>query len=140
MRTTPTSTYDPSDLITSAWVITNNGLIDINTHVLSPLMNTSVGALKPNIVTTQLEANATIEAANKYCNQQMLYMVVMDLDEAEALMRFNATMSLKILSAKSDTLIDTATSLNFVSKEFVMANGFYKDCKNTLNLAIRVTT
>jgi hypothetical protein len=66
MRTTPTSTYDPSDLITSAWVITNNGLIDINTHVLSPLMNTSVGALKPNIVTTQLEANATIEAANSH--------------------------------------------------------------------------
>jgi hypothetical protein len=103
-------------------------------------MNTDVDDPKPNIVTTQLEANATIEAANKYCNQQMLYMVVMDLDEAEALMRFNATMSLKILSAKSDTLIDTATSLNFVSKEFVMANGFYKDCKNTLNLAIRVTT
>jgi len=59
MRTTPTSTYEPPDLITFAWVI-NYWLIDANTHVLSPLTNISVGTLKPKIVTTQLEANAAI--------------------------------------------------------------------------------
>jgi hypothetical protein len=64
MRTTPTCTYEPPDIITSAWVI-NRWLIDANTLVLSPLMNTSVSTLKHNIVTTQLEANATIEATNK---------------------------------------------------------------------------
>jgi hypothetical protein len=56
-------------------------------------------------------------------------MVVMDPYEAEALMRFNATFVLNDLSAKADTLIDTTVSLNFVSKEFVMINGFYKNYK-----------
>ena len=41
---------------------------------------------------------------------------------------------------KADNLIDTASSLNFVSKEFVMANGFYKDCKTAPKLAIRVAS
>ncbi len=42
--------------------------------------------------------------------------------------------------AKADTLIDTAASLNFVSKEIVMANGFYKDYKTAPKLAIRVAS
>ena len=65
MRNTPTCNYEPPDIITSAWVI-NYWLIDANTYVLSPLMNTSVSTLKPIIISTQLEANATIEAENKY--------------------------------------------------------------------------
>ena len=76
MRTAPIGTYEPPDLITSAWVI-NYWLIDANTHVLSPFMNTSVSTLKPNIVTTQFEANAAIEAANKYLSIA-LAMVVID--------------------------------------------------------------
>ena len=64
-------------------------------------------------------------------------MVVMDSYEAKAVMRFNATVFLNGLSAKADTLIDTKASLNFVSKEFVMANGFYKDCKTAPKLATR---
>jgi hypothetical protein len=45
------------------------------------------------------------------------------------------------LSAKAHTLIDTTTSLNFVSKEFVMANGFYKYCKTVSpKLATRVAS
>ena len=51
-------------IITSTWVI-NYWLIYANTRALSPLMNTSVGNFKPDIVTTQLEANAAIKAANK---------------------------------------------------------------------------
>jgi hypothetical protein len=49
MRTTPTGAYEPPDIITSAWVI-NSWLIDANTHVLSPLTNTSVNTLKLNIL------------------------------------------------------------------------------------------
>ncbi len=44
------------------------------------------------------------------------------------------------MSLKSDTLIDTAASLNFVSKEFVMANGFYKDLKTAPKLSILVAS
>ena len=62
MRTTPTRTYEPLDIIISAWVI-NYWLIDANTHVLSPLTNTSVNTRKPNIVTTHLEAIKAIKAA-----------------------------------------------------------------------------
>ena len=50
MRNIPTSTDGTPNLITSAWVI-NYGLFDENTHVLSPLVNTCVGASEPNIVT-----------------------------------------------------------------------------------------
>jgi hypothetical protein len=44
------------------------------------------------------------------------------------------------LSIKANTLIDLAASLKFVSKEFVMANGLYKDCETTPKLAIRVAS
>ena len=67
-------------------------------------------------------------------------MVAMDPCEAKALMRFNATMSLNGLLAKAGTLIDTTASLSFVSKEIVMANNFYEDCKIAHKLAIRVVS
>jgi hypothetical protein len=44
------------------------------------------------------------------------------------------------LLAKTDTLNATATLLNFVSKEFVMANGFYKDYKTTSKMAITIAS
>jgi len=100
-------------------------------------MNTSVGALKPNIVTTHLEANAHIKAANTSFSEA-IDMVVMDLYEAKAQMRFNATVYLNELSVKAHTLIDTAASLNFVSKDFIMTYGFYTDCKTAPKLYIRV--
>ena len=40
-------------------------------------MNTGVSTLKPNLVTTQLEANEVIEVANKYLSATYA-MVVMD--------------------------------------------------------------
>ena len=55
-------------------------------------------------------------------------------------MRFNATVFLNGLPSKVDTLIDTAASLNFASKECVMANDLYKDCKIAPKLAIRETS
>jgi hypothetical protein len=102
----------PPDIVTSAWVI-NFLLIYANTHILSPLMNTSVATLKPNIITAQLEADAAIEAANKYVSV-VAAMVVMNPCEAGARMRFNAKVCLNGLSAKADTLINTTSSLNFV--------------------------
>jgi hypothetical protein len=90
-------------------------------------------------VTTQLEANEFIKAPNKYLSAATA-MVVMDPYEAKSLMRFNAIVVLNRLSAKADTLIDTAASLNFVSKKFVITNGFYKDYKTSPKLAIRVAS
>jgi len=100
-------------------------------------MNTSVGTLKPDIVTTHLEANASIEAANTYFSAAAA-MVVMDPYDAKSLMRFNATAILNRLSIKAYALIHTSASLNFVSTEFVMANGLYQICKAAPKLAIRV--
>ena len=138
MRTNPIGTYEPTDIITSAWVI-NYWLIEANTHVLSPLMNTSVNNLEPNIVTTQLEANAAIKATYNYLSAAT-DMVAMDPYEAKAGMRFNAIVVFNRLSAKAYTLIDKAASLNFLSKEFVVADGFYKDCKTAPKLAIKVAS
>jgi hypothetical protein len=64
----------------------------------------------------------------------------MDPYKAEALMRFTVSVSLNGLSTKIDNLIGTAASLNFVSKEFVMANGFYKYCKTAPKMVVRVAS
>ena len=66
-------------------------------------------------------------------------MVIMDSYEPAALMRCIASIPLNGLSNKIHALIGTTTSLNFVNnKEFVMANGFYKDYYKTASkLAIR---
>ncbi len=53
-------------------------------------------------------------------------------------MRFNAVVSQENLISKADTLIETAASLNFVSKRFLNANGFYKYCKAAPKVAVKV--
>ncbi len=68
-------------------------------------------------------------------------MTTMSPYKAEARMRFTFSVSYNGLSSKSHALIDTTTSLNFVSKDFVFANnGFYKDFKNDPKLSIRVAS
>jgi hypothetical protein len=64
----------------------------------------------------------------------------MDPYEVEALMRFTASVSYNGLSSKAYTLIDTSASLDFISKDFVVTNGFYKDCKTVPKLFIRVAS
>jgi len=102
-------------------------------------MNTSAGTLKHNIVSSMLEAITTIEASKIYLSSATT-MVVMYPYEAKALMRFDAIVSLNGLPTKGDTRIGTSASVNFVIKEFVMANGFYKNCKSDHKLAIRVAS
>ena len=67
-------------------------------------------------------------------------MVGVDPYMPKALMRFTSSLSLNGLSTMIDTLIDTATTPNFVSKKFVLASGFFKDCKVARKLAIRVAS
>jgi hypothetical protein len=86
MRTYPTCTYYPPILILSVWVI-NYWLVDAKTHVLSPMITTYVGVLKPNLVTTSLETNAAIEATNKHLSTTTA-LVIMDSYAPKALMRF----------------------------------------------------
>ncbi len=46
-------------------------------------------------------------------------------------------MSQENITSKTGTLFDTATSLNFVSKGFLNANGFYKYCKAAPKIVVR---
>jgi hypothetical protein len=138
MRTSPTGTYVPSDLLPSIWPV-NFWLIDATTLVLSPLLTTNVNNLKPSIVETESKFEATIEIANESL-PTAAPLVIMNPYEAEALMRFTASVSYDGLSSKADTLIDTSASLNFVSKDFVVTNGFYKGCRTVPKLSIRVAS
>ena len=67
-------------------------------------------------------------------------LVIINPYDAEALMRFTASVSCSGMSSKVDTLIDTSTSLNFITKDFVTTNGFYKDCTVVPKLSIRVAS
>ena len=126
MRTTPIRTYDPPDLIPTIWPI-KFWLIDASTPVLSPLLNIDASNLKPNVVTNELNLEVAIKVEDESLSTTIA-LVSMDPYRADALIGLVATVSYRKLSSKSDTLIDIAASLNFVSNEFVMANGFYKDC------------
>ena len=54
-------------------------------------------------------------------------------------MRFTAVISQENVTSKADTLlIDTAASLNFVSKKFLNTNEFYKYCKAAPKIVVRV--
>jgi hypothetical protein len=114
-------------------------LIDANTPVLSPLLTTNVINLKPIIVKIEPELKAAIETVDDNLPTAAA-LVIMDPYEAEALMRFTASVSYDGLSSKADTLIDTITSLNSVSKDFVVTNGFYTDCKTVPKIFIRVAS
>jgi hypothetical protein len=138
MRTSPTCTSDPSDLLLSIWPV-NFWLIDANTPVLSPLLTTNVNNLKPSIVKIEPELEAAIETVDENLSTATA-LVIMDPYEAENLMRFIASVSYNGVSSMAYTLIDTAASLNFVSKYFVVTNGFYKDCKTAPKLSIRVAS
>jgi hypothetical protein len=138
MRTSPTSTYVPSDLLPSIWSV-HFWLIDANTLVLSSLLTTNVNNLKPNFVKIEPELEAVIETIDENLPMAAA-LVIMDPYEVEALMRFIASVSYDGLTSKAYTLIDTTASLNFASKDFVVTNGFYKDCKTVPKLSIRVAS
>ena len=124
MRTSPTGNYVPSNLLPSIWPV-NFWLINANTPVLSQLLTTNVNNLKPNIVKIEPELEAAIQTADEKL-PTVAALVIMDPYEVEALMRFTPSVSYDGLSSKADHLIDTSASLNFVSKDFVVTNGFYK--------------
>ncbi len=94
----------------------NFWLIDASTPVLSPLLTTNVINLKPNIVETESKSEATIETANESLPTTAA-LVIMNPYEAEALVKFTASVSYDGLSSKADTLVDTVTSLHFVRKK-----------------------
>ena len=55
-------------------------------------------------------------------------------------MLLTVTMSLSGLSSKANDLIDTVAFLNCESKEFVISNRLYKDCKIVPRFSIRVAS
>jgi len=73
MRTSPTCTYDPLDLIPSTWPINFWLLIYANTYALSPLLTTNVSNLKPSIVKAKSEPKLAIETANEIYRRHLLW-------------------------------------------------------------------
>ncbi len=138
MRMIPTSTYDPPDLIPNFLPI-NFWLIDASTPVVSPLLNTDDGNLKPNVVTNALISEVAIKVEDESLSTSAA-LDIMDPYQVDALMRFTATIYYKELSSKADTLIGNAASIKLVGKEFVMANDFYKDCKTAPKVSIRIAS
>jgi hypothetical protein len=114
-------------------------VIDANTFVLSPPLATNVGVLKPNPIVVNVETKATIKGADKFLLATFA-MVSMNPYEIEDRTTFGATSSSNRLSYKANTLIDTKTFLNFVTKRILIANRFYTDFKNDPNLSIRVAS
>ena len=100
MRTSPTGTYVPSDLLPSIWP-DNFWLIDANTSVLSPLLTTNVNNLKPSIVETESKFEAAIVTTEESLPTAAA-LVIMTSYEAEALMRFTVSVSYDDLSSKAD--------------------------------------
>jgi hypothetical protein len=133
MRPTTTGRYDPPDVIKSIWV-TNYSVIDVDTPIMVTkptivkVAETTIAQsteLSTDSPTNESESEATIEAADNYVSARAA-LVVMNPSEKKSLMRFTGVVSQENLTSKADTLIDTAASLNFVSKRFLNANGFFK--------------
>ena len=100
--------------------------------MLAPSLTTNASVLTHYLVTTELEPNEAMKAPNNDVSTKVS-MEIMDHYEVEALMRFTALGFKNGLSSKADTLIDKVTSLNCVSKGWVTATKFYKDCKTILS-------
>ena len=107
MRTSPTVTYAPYDLLPSIWPA-NFWLIDANTPIVSPLLTTNVNSLKRSIVETKSKFEAALETTDESLSTATA-LVIMNPYEDEALMRFTPSVSYDGLSSKAYTLIDTAT-------------------------------
>ena len=86
-----------------------------------------------------MKTNAHIQE-DDYFLSPTYALVIMDPYEPKAPMRFTASVSLNGLSAKANALITTSSSLNFVSKEFFMVNGFYTYCKIFSKMTTRVAS
>ena len=147
MRPTLIGSYDPPDVIKSIWVI-NYWVIDVDTPIMgttsaiAKVADTATAQSKAepptDSPTNKSESEAVIEAADKYLSTTTA-MVIMNPVEKVSLMRFTAVVNIQEnISSKADTLIDTAASLNFVSKRFLNTNGFYKYCKAAPKIAARV--
>jgi hypothetical protein len=75
MRMTPTGTYDPPDLIPTAWPI-NFWLIDASSPVLSPLLNTEASNLKPNVVTNELNSEVAIKVEDESLSTSPAFIIM----------------------------------------------------------------
>jgi hypothetical protein len=113
-------------------------VIDVDTHILAQtpsIVPATVAPMVPIINDTHvgnsidnMEPEAAIEAPDKYLTPTVA-LFVMNRLENRYLMRFTDVVSQENQTSKADPLIDTATSLNFVSKNFFNTNRFYKYSK-----------
>jgi hypothetical protein len=91
-----------------------------------------------DISANEMESQAAIQATDKYLSATTA-LVVINLLEDHSLMQFTVVVSQENLTSKANTLVDTRTSLNFASKQFLNANSFYKYYKVAPKLVVRVS-
>ena len=147
MRPTTTGSYDPPDFVKSIWVI-NYWVIDDDTPIMAttPTKVNDGDLTTPPIIndlptdthTNGMKSEAVLDAAEQ-CLSAATALAVMNPLENHCLMRFTTVVSQENITSKADTLIDTAASLHFMSQKFLNANGFYKYCKATPKIVVRVT-
>ena len=133
IRPTTTGTYDPPNFIKSIWII-NYRVIDVDTPILTQtpaLVPSTTTPVVPIIIDVpidnsidNMESEVAIEANDKYVSATHA-LVVMNPLENHSLMRFVVVVPQENLTSKTDTSIDTVTSINFVSKHFLNTYGFY---------------
>jgi len=137
IRPTITGGYYPHNFIKSIWII-NYRVIDADTPIIAPsptivsTTTTFINAIPIDNSIENTKSEATIEAVYRYLSATIA-LVVMNPLENHSRMRFTQ----EILTSKANTLIDTATSLNFMSKKLLNANEFYKYCKAAPKIVVK---
>ncbi len=144
-RPTAIGSYNPPNHIKYIWVI-NLWVIEANTPKLKPTLaivssitapTTTANDMPIDNLPNEMESEAAIQAVDKYL-LATYDLVVMHPLENHSLMRFNDVVFQENLTSNVDTLIDTASRLNFVIKQFLSSNGFYKYCKAAPKLTVKV--
>jgi hypothetical protein len=130
MRPSITGSYGPTEFIKSIFVI-NYWVIDNDIPILTPTPTIVLVAPTLPIINyipidnyiESMVSKAPIESVNTYLSATTPLVVTSPL-ENHSLVRFTIAVSQENITSKTDTLIDTATSLTFMSKNFLNANGF----------------
>jgi len=112
---------------------TNNWVIDKDTPM--KVSSTSVQSVSSAIDIT----NSTNESdiASQWLPSAAV-LTIMDPNEPEPLMKLPIFIEYDSLRYDTSVLIDSATTLNFVSKEFLIRNGFVGKCVRGPNIAVRI--
>ena len=124
-------------------------MIDADTHIMAttPTIVNDGDLTTPPIIddlptatqTNGIESEAAIDAYDKYLSAAAA-LVAMNPLENHSLMRFLVVVSQENITSKAETWIDTADSLNFVSRKNLMLMDSTSIAKHHLKLLLELLT